>query len=100
MGEKICSGQAILDGWTEGQTDGQTDRLITIGCLQSGALIKSSTGNTLADQNLFPANMFICSILFEIYIAKILGGVKGPKFHLKAIQNFLVKCTSTHCFLI
>lgn len=30
--KKICSGQAI--------SDGQTDRLITIGCPQSGALIK------------------------------------------------------------
>ena len=38
----IFSVQEISDRWMEGRTDGWKDRLITIGRLQSGALINFS----------------------------------------------------------
>lgn len=37
--EKICPGEVIADGQTDGRTDEQTDRLITIGRPQIGTLI-------------------------------------------------------------
>lgn len=45
-GEKICSGQEISDGRMDKRMDGRTDRLITIGHTQSGALIIATSRGT------------------------------------------------------